>query len=75
MRGNQRNFNGVTMRVSGGDIALNSFLDDLDFITGVEVLSRTDITACAGELALQLSAHARSKVTEIAGKHGLTAVR
>ncbi len=66
------NFNGVTMRIAGNDIALNSFLDDLDYVTGVEVLSRIDITACSGEIALQLNAHARSRVSKIAGKYGLT---
>lgn len=66
MRGNQRNFNGVVMRVSGNDLALDSFLDELDFISDVQVLSRND-----SELALQLSAHARNRVTKIAGELGL----
>lgn len=66
MRGNQRNLSGIFLRIAGDDVALSNFLDELNFVSGVQVLSHDD-----SGLALQLSAHALGRVTEIAGKLGL----
>lgn len=60
------------MRIYGNDNALNNFLDGIDYVSGVEILSRRDITPYSGELAIQLRAHAKPKVIALAQKHGLS---
>ncbi len=66
-----RNFEGTFMDLEGSDIALNNMLDELCYISRVEVLDRYDTESGKGRIALQLAKFERLKVIELAQKHGL----
>lgn len=72
-RGNQRDFAGVFMQLSGDDDKLNDVLDELDYVAGVVVTDRRDVENLpdSGILSLQCNAHSRSIVTALAKTHGL----
>lgn len=72
MRGNSRHFSGIIMRIVGIDAALDDALDEFDFISGMEVLSRNDISVGSGELTIQASTHAKQRIVAIAQKYHLS---
>lgn len=70
-RGNQRNFGGVVMQLSGDDAKLDEALDELEYMTGVEVDDRRDGENGNGVLFLHGRASVRPRIEELAQKHEL----
>jgi hypothetical protein len=61
----------MILNVCGDDEALNSILEDIGYIRGVEVLSRQDLEDERGVLTIQAMRYAKQAIMILAEKYAL----
>jgi hypothetical protein len=69
--GGVEHFKGMILEVCGDDEALNSILEDIDFISGVKILSRCDLDEGRGVLIIQAMQYAKQAIIKLAKKYEL----
>jgi hypothetical protein len=61
----------MILNVYGDDEALNSILEDLDYIGGVKILSRRDLEDGRGVLIIQAMRYTKHAIIKLAKKYEL----
>jgi hypothetical protein len=61
----------MILNVYGDDEALNSILEDLDYIGGVKILSRRDLEDGRGVLIIQAMRYTKYAIIKLAKKYEL----
>ncbi len=66
-----KHFKGMILNVCGDYEALNSVLDDLEYISGVKILSMRDLEDGRGVLIIQAMQYAKQVIIKLAKKYEL----